>query len=221
MIVESYENNYEFVISKKVEYLPLFKRGMFGFFVWDFIREKSGCRSPPLINLFFKNFKLIGGRKMAKLPKRNKSKDNPYILDFDEENKMYTVEFVDNQKVIHNVEISIEIYEAFDKFELEDVSQIHKYRRHIEHSEIYEDTLNARALNKTLSVDEIVEKKIIIEELKNAIQELPDIQRNRLKKYYFDNKTFEEIAKEEKCTKRAVKFSVDIAIDKISKKLKK
>ena len=34
------------------------------------------------------------------------------------------------------------------------------------------------------------------------------------------NKTFEEIAKEEKCTKRAVKFSVDIAIEKISKKFK-
>ena len=158
---------------------------------------------------------------MAKVPKRNKSDDNPYTLDFNEKNKVYTVEFVDNQRVIHNIEISIEIYEAFDKFELEDVSQIHKYQRHIEHSEIYEDTLNSRAIKKSLGVDEIVEKKIIIEELKTAIQELPDIQRNRLKKYYFDNKTFEEIAKEEKCTKRAVKFSVDIAIEKISKKLKK
>ena len=34
------------------------------------------------------------------------------------------------------------------------------------------------------------------------------------------NKTFEEIAEEENCTKRAVKFSVDIAIEKISKKFK-
>lgn len=32
--------------------------------------------------------------------------------------------------------------------------------------------------------------------------------------------TFEEIAQEENCTKMAVKFSVDIAIEKISKKLK-
>ena len=32
--------------------------------------------------------------------------------------------------------------------------------------------------------------------------------------------TFEEIAEEENCTKMAVKFSVDIAIEKISKKFK-
>ena len=52
------------------------------------------------------------------------------------------------------------------------------------------------------------------------IKELPKTQRERLKKYYFENKTFEEIAEEENCTKRAVKFSVDIAIEKISKKFK-
>lgn len=73
---------------------------------------------------------------MARMPIRNKSKDNPYILGFNENKNTYRVEFVDNKKVMHNVEISVEIYKAFDKFELEDISQIHKYRSHIEHSEI-------------------------------------------------------------------------------------
>ncbi len=54
MIVECYENNYKIVISKRVEYQPLLRRGMFGFFIWNFIREKYGCRSPPLFNLNFK-----------------------------------------------------------------------------------------------------------------------------------------------------------------------
>ena len=67
------------------------------------------------------------------MPKRNKSKDNPYTLGFDEEKQMYTVEFMDNKRIIHKVEISEEVYKAFDKFELEDISQIHKYRSHIEH----------------------------------------------------------------------------------------
>ena len=43
---------------------------------------------------------------MAKMPKKNNSKDNPYTLDFDEVKNTYTVEFVDNKKVIHKVEIS-------------------------------------------------------------------------------------------------------------------
>lgn len=51
---------------------------------------------------------------MAKMPKRNKSKDNSYVLGFDEEKKTYTVEFVDNKKVMHKIAISVELYKAFD-----------------------------------------------------------------------------------------------------------
>ena len=43
-------------------------------------------------------------------------------------------------------------------------------------------------------------------------------KKRRLIKYYFYDKTYEEIANEEKCSKRAVKFSIDIALGKISKK---
>lgn len=201
--------------KKRVESILMFDDVSDSFFVVRIYRS----RSPPFQSFLFE--KLIGGKRMAKLPIRNKSKDNPYTLGYDEKKNVYTVEFVDNLKVIHNVEISIEVYNAFDMFELEDVSQIHKYQRHIEHSEVYEDTLNSRIIERKLGIEEIVEKRILNEELKQAIQELPETQRNRLRKYYFDNKTYEEIAREEKCTKRAVKFSVDIAIDKISKKLKK
>ena len=158
---------------------------------------------------------------MAKLPKRNKSKDNPYTLGYDDDNQTYTVEFVDNRKIFHKVEISDKVYEAFNKFELEDISQIHKFRRHIEHSEIYDNTLAERMLEKPLSIEQEIENKIIIEEIKNIIDSLPDIQKRRIRKYYFEDKTFEEIAIEENCTKRAVKFSIDIALKKIFQKFKK
>ena len=73
---------------------------------------------------------------MVKIPVRNKDKYNPYTLGYDESNKTYIVEFVDNMKVIHRVQVSDKIYEAFNEFELEDVSQIHKYQKHIEHNEV-------------------------------------------------------------------------------------
>lgn len=132
---------------------------------------------------------------MAESPKRRKCKDNPYTLNYIEEKNIYTITF-------------------------KDIKELNEYDRHIEHSEIFENNLEARALNKQIPTDEIVENKINNEKLRAAIQELPKIQRERLKKYYFENKTFEEIAEEENCTKRAVKFSVDIAIEKISKKFK-
>ena len=157
---------------------------------------------------------------MAELPKRNKSKDNPYTLGYDEENQTYTVEFVDNKHVIHKVEISDKVYEAFNKFELEDISQIDKYRKHIEHNEIFDNKLEERMLIKPISIEEKVESKILIEEIRTAINSLPDIQKRRLKKYYFEDMSLEQIANEENCSKVAVKYSIDIALQKISKKIK-
>ena len=157
---------------------------------------------------------------MEKHSKRNKSKDNPYILSYNETTSSYVVEFKDNKNIIQKIAISDEVYEAFDKFELEDISQIHKYRKHIEHSEVYEESLYHRAINDSVSIEEEIEEKIIIEELKGIINLLPEIQKRRLKKYYFDDMTLEQIAEEENCTKVAVKYSIDIAIEKISKKIK-
>lgn len=90
---------------------------------------------------------------MAKIPIRNKSNDNPYTLGFDEDKNTYTVEFIDNKNILHKVEISEKVYQAFDKFELEDISQIHKYRKHIEHSEIHEEALEHRMLYKPISIE--------------------------------------------------------------------
>lgn len=157
---------------------------------------------------------------MAIMPKRNKSKDNPYTLGFDEDKNIYTVEFVDNKKAIHKVEITEKVYKTFDKFELEDISQIHKFRKHIEHSEVYEETLEHRMIEKPITIEDEVEEKILIEDVRNVINSLPDIQKRRLKKYYFEDKTLEEIAAEENCTKVAVKYSIDIALEKISQKFK-
>lgn len=157
---------------------------------------------------------------MATMPKRNKSKDNPYTLGFDEDKNIYTVEFVDNKKIIHKVEITEKVYQAFDKFELEDISQIHKFRKHIEHSEVYEETLEHRMIEKPITIEEEIEEKLLIEDVRNIINSLPDIQKRRLKKYYFEDRTLEEIAAEENCTKVAVKYSIDIALEKISQKFK-
>lgn len=155
---------------------------------------------------------------MIKQLKRNKDKYNPYTIEVREEK--YYVVFKDGNNVLQEISITKEVYDAFDKFELEDISQIHKIRKHIEHNEVYEETLYQRSAIESISVEDEVSTKIINEELRSAINELNEIQKRRIIKYYFYDKTYEEIAKEENCTKRAVKFSIDIGIEKISKKIK-
>lgn len=157
---------------------------------------------------------------MVTIPKRNRSKDNPYILDFDENKKTYIVKFKDNNQVLHIIEITEEIYRAFDKFELEDVSQNHKYRKHIERSEMFEETINNRAFHKPKSIESKVEEMIINQELKDAVNLLSEKQKKRIKMYYFEDMNLREIAEKERCSIMSVKNSIDSGLYKLKEILK-
>ena len=125
---------------------------------------------------------------MAERPKRRKHKDNPYTLEFIEEKNSYRVSFRDVKGKFRRVEVNKEVYQAFDRFELDDLSELNEFDNHIEHSEVYENNLNERAMDKPLGVDEIVENNIRDEEIRKAISTLSDIQKRRIIKYYFEDK---------------------------------
>ncbi len=155
---------------------------------------------------------------MNNRPKRKKSNDNPYTLQII--NNTYVVIFKDGNSKKQIVEVSEEVFNQMDKFELEDISQMHKIDKHIERFNLSEESINNRAINdNNYTTFDIVESKIMKEKLKNVISSLPNIQKRRIIKYYFYNMTLEEIAKEEQCSKVAIKYSIDSAINKISKKL--
>ena len=157
---------------------------------------------------------------MAERPKRRKHKDNPYTLEFVEEKNSYRVSFKDVKGKFHRVEVNKEVYQAFDRFELDDLSELNEFDNHIEHSEIYENNLNDRAMDKPLGVDEIVENSIRDEEIRKAISRLSDIQKRRIIKYYFEDKTEYEIAKEENATQQSVHIGLERAKEKLKEILK-
>lgn len=78
---------------------------------------------------------------MGEYPKRRKHKDTPYRLLYnDAENKYYLL-FKDTKGISKKVEITKDIYQAFNQFELDDLSELNEYDNHIEHNEVYEETL--------------------------------------------------------------------------------
>ena len=158
---------------------------------------------------------------MADRPKRRKYRDNPYILSYCEEKKLYIVTFKDVTGKINKIEVQEEVYKALDRFELDDIKEMNEYDRHIEHLEQTDETLFLNTRNKYISLEELVLKKMIYEKLYEEIEKLPDIQKRRLKLYYFEEMTLESIAKIEGCSKVAVKYSIDHALKKISKSLKR
>lgn len=150
-------------------------------------------------------------------PKRRKYRDNPYTLEF-KENKYY-IRFKDITNNIQIVEVSEEVYKIFDKSELEDISQMHEYERHIEHSELTDITLNRRAKNKSITIEDEIENKIVIEQIKNAFNILTETQKRRIKLYYFEELNFKQIAFIEKCDESSVRESIYKGIEKIKKYL--
>lgn len=155
---------------------------------------------------------------MDKRPKRRKDKYNPYTL-HTEKGKYYIL-FIDVNNHIQKVEVSKKIFESFNKFELEDISQMNEYDRHYEHSEIYEKALHRRNVSDVQSLEEYFDNAQDAENLHMAVNKLPEVQKRRLKKYYFEEKTFEEIALEEGCTYQCVQKSVYRAVAKIKNILK-
>lgn len=143
-------------------------------------------------------------------PKRKKDKLNPYTLSI--ENNTYYISFTDGQGSFHKLEINMELYNAFNSFELDDISQINMSSRHLAESDMNEELLSHRIADPSEPVDDHVYRRIMYQELHKAIAQLPQIQRRRVLLYYFGGYTYEQIAQMEDCTKRAVKFSVDAAL---------
>ena len=148
-------------------------------------------------------------------PKRRKDKDNPYELfttGLGTAQPHYFLSFVDRTGAEQCVEIDKALFDVFDRFELDDISFMNEVDRHYERSEQTEQSLNRRTVQQQKSVEETVFQRVEVETLRQAIAKLPEKQRSRLVLYYFGGFTYEQIAKMEGCTKRAVKFSVDIAL---------
>ena len=154
----------------------------------------------------------------ARHPKRKKDKQNPYTLSI--ENGIEYLSFPDGEGVHHKIEVSHDLFSQFDTFELEDISYINVVSRHYEFSELSEQALNERAFMAQESMEDMVLRKLQSEQLYAAIQTLPEKQRKRLVQYYFDNYTYDQIAKIEGCTIMPVKRSIDKAIEKLAKLLK-
>lgn len=103
---------------------------------------------------------------MKSLPKKRKKKDNPYTLLYEAESNRYFILFKDVRNVINKVEVNIDVFNAFDRFELDDISELHKIDKHIDKRELDE---NKNYENDTESIDDLIIRKSTYEELHKAI----------------------------------------------------
>lgn len=151
-------------------------------------------------------------------PKRRRDEENPYEIyttGINTTNPRYFLAFTDSNKVKQWMEIDKTLFDAFNEFELDDLSFFNEVDRHYERSEVTEATLNRRAAKPQKSVEEIVSQQMEMDKLHRAIAQLPETQRRRLVLYYFGEFTYEQIADMEGCKHPAVMKSISSALKKL------
>jgi len=149
--------------------------------------------------------------------KRRRSKDNPYKMDC--LGNKYKINFKYNGEN-KDIKISKELYDLFNKFELEDLSYMNKYDRHIEHLHLDEIQMYNRLKLSNKNLENEVIEDLENQDLHIAIKKLPQIQRRRIYLYYFCNMKQREIALQEKTSIRAIQYSLECALKNLKKFLK-
>lgn len=96
-----------------------------------------------------------------------------------------------------------------------------KDERHREFSEVWDETLNRRALKLPKSIEEQMIEAERAELLCKAVDRLPEIQRRRFLLYYEYEFNFYQIAAMEHCTASAIQKSVAVAKKKVKAEMRK
>ena len=149
-------------------------------------------------------------------PKRRRDKYNPYTIysvgaETDEPHFYVTFADTTGKKVC--TEISKEIFDLLNQFELEDLSYLNEIDRHY----AYLDQTELESHMNSLSLSPLPKDMFEYDDLYAAINKLPKKQRERLTLYYLHNLTLEKIAKLEGVSFQTISKSIDLAIKKLSK----
>ncbi|WP_049945609.1 RNA polymerase sigma factor [Candidatus Stoquefichus massiliensis] len=133
--------------------------------------------------------------------------------------KYYFIEYNDKFN-IYQMQLTVKEFRDFNSFKSQDIKYKNINDRYIEHSEQSDETIQKHMVQKVEGVEDIVYRNVIREEIQRALMSLNEIQRRRFVMHYIDEMTYEQIAKIEGCTKRAIKFSLDAARKNLQKMLK-
>lgn len=132
----------------------------------------------------------------------------------------YYVSFVDSLANNRETEVSRPVYLEFQRFVKTERNLRRWDERHIEQSDLTDESLHSRAIHQPKCVEDMVFDAQRNEQLRLAIQNLPETQRRRFVLYHEFGLTYEQIAKMEGCKKQSVCESVTRAEKEIKAKIK-
>ena len=144
-----------------------------------------------------------------------------YIVFSNNDNSKNIIVFKDGNGKSRIIRANETLRAEYKKRKSEENSQNIKVSRFIEHSELTDISLNKRAVNKELSLEEQVISNLESERIIKEIWKLPTPQNRRVYMYIVDEFSYTKIAKIENRSIPTVKESIDRGLENLRKKLKK
>lgn len=144
-----------------------------------------------------------------------------YVVFSNNDESKNIIVFKDTNRKSRAIRVNNIIREEYRRRKSEENSQKIKYSRYIEHSELTDISLNKRATNKEISLEEQVISNLESERIIKEIWKLPTPQNRRVYMYIVDEFSYTKIAKIENRSIPTVKESIDRGLENLRKKLKK
>ena len=133
----------------------------------------------------------------------------------------YFIGFKDGQGKYHELEVSHAFYLEFRRLELDNRKIQNWDWRHREFNEVWEETLQRRALRLPKSLDELLLDAERDELLYRTIDALPETQKRRFLLHYDCGYTYRMIGRMEGCSEGAARQSVILASEKVRAAMRK
>ena len=132
-----------------------------------------------------------------------------------ESNTRYFISFKDGQGDFHELEVSHAFYMEFRRLELNNRKIQNWDQRHREFNEVWEETLQRRALRLPKSLDELLLDAERDELLYRTIDALPETQKRRFLLHYEYGYTYRMIGALEGCSEGSARQSAILAREKV------
>lgn len=158
---------------------------------------------------------------MKKNSKIKREVIDTYIVFSNSDESKNIIVFKDENGKSRVIRANEKLRDEYKKRKSEENSQNIKFSRYIEHSELTDISLNKRATNREISLEEQVISNLESERIIKEIWKLPTPQNRRVYMYIVDEFSYTKIAKIENRSIPTVKESVDRGLENLRKKLKK
>jgi len=147
--------------------------------------------------------------------------EHPYTARIEKKDgiKRYYISFTDGNGKWQKYEVERCVLVDMELCRKNEKRQCNFFDRHVEHSELTEESLQQRTAKPPVSLEESVITQDRENAMRKAVAELPEIQQRRFLLYHEGSMTYEQIAERENCSLVAVFHSVDKAKASIRKKL--